>query len=58
MTKLCRVFNVKLNTYNYQQQQENAMRPETMKLMTTIKAIAPETNNSYGRRRMNQALRQ
>ena len=52
------MFNVKLNTYYYQQQQENAMRPETMKLITTIKVIAHETNNSYGRRRMNQALRE
>jgi len=57
ITELCTLFNVKLNTYYYHQQ-EKIITPEGIQLLAAIKAIAQETNDSYGRRRMNKALRQ
>jgi len=57
INELCTVFNVKLSTYYYQQQ-EKIPRPEEIELLAAIKSIATETNSSYGRRRMNKALQQ
>ncbi len=55
ITELCTVFNAKLSTYYYQQQTK-IIRPEMIHLIAAMKAIASETNNSYGRRRMNEEL--
>lgn len=55
-TELCALFNVKLSTYYYQHP-EKAMNPETIRLMTAIKAVANETDNTYGKRRMHAALK-
>jgi len=55
INELSRVFNIKLSSYYYHQQ-EKPMSNEVTRRIVAIKAIANETNNSYGRRRMNAAL--
>lgn len=55
ITELSALFTVKLSTYYYQQQ-EKPTRPEKIKLINAIKSVATETGDSYGKRRMNEAL--
>lgn len=55
ITELSALFNVKLSTYYYQQQ-EKMIRPEEIKMIAAIKSVAVETGNTYGKRRMNEAL--
>ncbi len=54
-TELCILFNAKSSTYYYQRQEKPA-KPEETRMITAIKAIAKETDNTYGRRRINKAL--
>ncbi len=44
-----------LSTYYYQQQ-EKRFSPEVTRMITAIKAVAIETDNAYGKRRMNIEL--
>ena len=55
LTELCTVFNIKLSTYYYRQQ-EKPLKPEVMQMITTLKMTAIETNNTYGKRRMLNVL--
>lgn len=55
ITEMCSLFNIKLSTYYYQQQ-ERPIKPEVMQMITVIKETAIETNNAYGRRRMLETL--
>ena len=55
VTELCSLFNIKLSTYYYQQQ-EKPINPELLKILSTIKTIARETENTYGKRRMHVEL--
>lgn len=55
ITELCSLFRIKISTYYYQQQ-EKPIKPEIIKILSTIKAVATETKNAYGKRRMHVAL--
>lgn len=55
ITELCSLFSIKLSTYYYQQQ-EKPIKPEIIKILSTIKAVAADTGNTYGKRRMRVAL--
>jgi len=55
ITELCGLFKIKLSTYYYQQQ-EKPVKPEVTKMLTAIKMIAVETENTYGKLRMHEAL--
>lgn len=49
------MYNVKLSTYYYQQQ-EKRIKADEVKLLRVIKAIAVDTNNAYGKRRIHKEL--
>lgn len=55
ITEMCRLFNIKLSTYYYQEQ-ENPVKPEVMQMISLLKMTAIETDNAYGRRRMHETL--
>jgi len=55
VTEICPLFNIKLSTWYYQQQDKSPKSDEA-EIIATLKETAIETNNAYGRRRMHKGL--
>ncbi len=56
ITELCTIFNIKLSTYYYQQN-EKPIKPEVERMISILKSTAVETHDTYGKRRMHKVLR-
>jgi len=56
ITELCQVFSLPISSYYYQNK-EKPMDVEKEKIMVAIKTIAVDTQSTYGKRRMQPALK-
>ena len=54
--ELCRIFDVRVNTYYYQLKSMQ-YSPEEINIIATIKSIAKESGDTYGKRRIQPALK-